>query len=178
MVDNTKRGIITFSYNSDKLFNDVCLLSAFMTKNLVSEAGSMLDELCITEDEKEIYDECLMQALPNIYEAMIRIAPCSDNAFDDGIKVETETPEEPETKTETSNVKIEIKNNGAYNPNVLTLVDATLNNCIKYGVLVEFYSICVNDGLFGIAKQKFDTNLLQLKQRLFQLKKKSVSSQL
>lgn len=174
MVDNTKRGIITFSYDSDKLFNDVCMLSAFMTKNLVSEAGSMLDEFCITDDEKEIYEECLKQSLPNIYEAVIRIAPCSDNAFDNGIKVETETPEEPGS----SNVKIEIKNNGAYNPNVLTLVDATLNNCIKYGVLVEFYSICVHDGLFGIAKQKFDTNLLQLKQRLFQMKKKSVSSQL
>ena len=174
MVDNTKRGIITFSYNSEKLFNDVSLLSAFMTKNLVSEAGSMLDEFCITEDEKEIYEECLKQALPNIYEAVIMITPCFD-AFDDG-KAETETKASEET--ETSAVSISIKDNGSYNYNVLTLVDATLNNCIKYGVLVEFYSICVHDGLFGIAKQKFDTNLLQLKQRLFQLKKKSVSSQL
>ena len=166
MVNHTKRGEITFSYENDSLFNDVSLLSAYMAKNIVSEAGSMLDEFCITEDEREIYNECLKQSLPNVYEAVMRIASCSDGAFSDG------------TGENETTVKMSLIDNSAYNHNVLTLIDSTLHNCIKYGVLVEFYSICINDGLYRIAKEKFDTNLFQLKQRLFQLKKKSVSSQL
>lgn len=177
MFGKKETGNITFYYDSDKLFNDVSLMSAYMTKNLKSEAGSLMDEFNISDDEKDIYGVCVRQTLPNIYETMMKITSGVENAFDDEVDVAT---------TETGGLKrpagkyieFNMQNNESYNDNVLNLVDATLLNCLKYGVLAEFYSICVNGDLYRIAQDKFTTSLFQLKQRLFQLKKKSVSSQL
>lgn len=177
MVGNKTDGIIAFSYNSDKLFNDVSLMSAYMTKNLKTEAGSVMDEFNISDDERDIYDVCVRQALPNIYETMMKITSGVDNAFSDEIELTTDETDGLK-RAKGKYIEFNIQNNDAYNSNVLNLVDATLLNCLKYGILAEFYSICVNVDLHRIAQDKFTTSLFQLKQRLFQLKKKLVSSQL
>lgn len=161
----TKKGIITFKYDNTALFNSVSLLSSYMVKNMKMEEGSSLDEFSISEDEREIFNECLKQALPNIYEVIMQVAPSCDGAFSDGLD-------------NNSPVTISIKDNGAYNTNVIAIVDATLYDCIKYGILSAFYSICVNEGLYTIAGGKLSANINQLKQRMFQLKKKTVSPQL
>ena len=170
-------GNITFYYNGDKLFNDVSLTSAYMTKNLKSEAGSIMDEFNISDDERDIYDVCVRQTLPNIYETMMKITSGVEDAFNDNVVV-TDTDNSGLNRDAGKYIEFNILNNDAYNDNVLNLVDATLLNCLKYGILAEFYSICVNGDLFRIAQDKFTTSLFQLKQRLFQLKKKSVYSQL
>ena len=177
MVGNKTDGIIAFSYNSDKLFNDVSLMSAYMTKNLKTEVGSVMDEFNISDDERDIYDVCVRQALPNIYETMMKITSGVDNAFSDEIELTTDETDGLK-RAKGKYIEFNIQNNDAYNSNVLNLVDATLLNCLKYGILAEFYSICMNVDLHRIAQDKFTTSLFQLKQRLFQLKKKSVFSQL
>lgn len=177
MFGKKETGNITFYYDSDKLFNDVSLMSSYMTKNLKSEAGSLMDEFNISDDEKDIYGVCVRQTLPNIYETMMKITSGIDNAFDDEVVVAT-TENEGLKRPVGKYIEFNMQNNESYNDNVLNLVDATLLNCLKYGVLAEFYSICVNGDLYRIAQDKFTTSLFQLKQRLFQLKKKSVSSQL
>lgn len=177
MVGNKTDGIIAFSYNSDNLFNDVSLMSAYMTKNLKTEVGSVMDEFNISDDERDIYDVCVRQALPNIYETMMKITSGVDNAFSDEIELTTDETDGLK-RAKGKYIEFNIQNNDAYNSNVLNLVDATLLNCLKYGILAEFYSICVNVDLHRIAQDKFTTSLFQLKQRLFQLKKKSVFSQL
>lgn len=177
MFGNKTAGTITFYYDSDKLFNDVSLMSAYMTKNMKNETGSLMDEFSISDDEKDIYKVCVRQALPNIYETMMKITSGTGGAFEDEAEVKTK---------ETSGLKREIgtyiefsmQDNASYNKNVLTLVDATILNCLKHGILAEFYAVCINPDLYRIAQDKFTANLFQLKQRLFQLKKKSVSSQL
>ena len=177
MFGNKEQGKITFYYDSNKLFNDVSLMSAYMTKNIKGDAGSMMDEFSISDDEEDIYKVCVRQTLPNIYETMMKITSGVANAFEDEVDVveeETEGLKRPVGKY----IEFTMQDNDAYNENVLNLVDATIVNCLKHGVLAEFYSICVNGDLYRIAQDKFTTSLFQLKQRLFQLKKKSVSSQL
>lgn len=177
MFGNKTDGIITFYYDSDKLFNDVSLISAYMTKNLSNEGGSLMDEFNISDDEKDIYKVCVRQTLPNIYETIMKITSGVDNAFDDEVEVNSK---------ETSGlgrdpgvyIEFNLQNNESYNVNVLNLVDATMLNCLKHGILAEFYSICVNTDLYRISQDKFSASLFQLKKRLFQLKKKEVSSQL
>lgn len=177
MFGNKETGKITFYYDSEKLFNDVSLMSAYMTKNLTSESGSLMDEYNISDDEKDIYGVCVRQTLPNIYETMMKITSGVDNAFDDEVIVST--PESDGLKRSAGKyIEFNMVDNDAYNENVLNLVDATLLNCLKYGVLAEFYAICVNGDLHRLAQDKLTTSLFQLKQRLFQLKKKVVSSQL
>lgn len=177
MFGNKETGEITFYYDSDKLFNDVSLMSAYMTKNLSAENGSLMDEFNISDDEKDIYKVCVRQTLPNVYETMMKITAGVDNAFEDEVIISTAETEGLKRETGTY-IEFTMQDNDAYNDNVLNLVDATLLNCLKYGVLAEFYSICVNGDLQRIAQDKFTTSLFQLKQRLFQLKKKVVSSQL
>lgn len=177
MFGNKTEGNITFYYDSDKLFNDVSLMSAYMTKNLQSEAGSLMDEFNISDDEKDVFGVCVRQTLPNIYETMMKITSGVANAFEDSVEVSA--AEETGLMREAGTyIEFNIQDNDAYNENVLSLIDATLLNCLKYGVLAEFYSICVNGDLYRMAQDKFTTSLFQLKQRLFQLKKKVVSSQL
>lgn len=178
-------GKITFYYDNDKLFNDVSLMSAYMTKNIKTDAGSAMDEFSISDDEKDVFDVCVRQTLPNIYETMMKITHGVDDAFDDNVSVAENAEINGNEKVDGTlgreagtYVEFSIQDNESYNSNVLSLVDATLLNCLKHGVLAEFYSICVNGELYRIAQDKFTTILFQLKQRLFQLKKKSVTSQL
>lgn len=177
MFGNKETGKITFYYDSDNLFNDVSLMSAYMTKNIKGDSGSMMDEFNISDDEKDIFKVCVRQTLPNIYETMMKITSGVENAFEDEAVVSTDETTGLK-RAKGTYIEFTMKDNDAYNENVLNLVDATILNCLKHGVLAEFYSICVNGDLYRVAQDKFTTSLFQLKQRLFQLKKKVVSSQL
>lgn len=175
--EKKQEGVITFYYDSEKLFNDVSLMSAYMTKNLASDNGSAMDEYNMSDDEHDVYEVCVRQTLPNIYEAIMKITSGVDKAFDDDVTV-TAAGEDELGRAEGTYIEFNILNNDAYNDNVLNLADSTILNCLKYGVLSEFYSICMHGELYKLAHDKFLTNLFQLKQRLFQLKKKKVVSQL
>lgn len=177
MFGNKTEGTITFFYDSKGLFNDVSLMSAYMTKNLSNEGGSLMDEFNISDDEEDIYKACVRQTLPNIYETMMKITTGTADAFSDEVEV-AETEATGLKREKGTYIEFTIIDNKEYNTNVKNLVDATLLNCLKYGILAEFYSICVNMELYKIAQDKFTANLFQLKKRLFQLKKKAVSSQL
>lgn len=176
MFGNKETGKLTFYYDSDGLFNDVSLMSAYMTKNLVNEGGSLMDEFNISDDERDIYNVCVRQTLPNIYETMMKITSGVSGAFED--EAEAKAGDALGRTVGNKYIEFTIVDNAEYNDNVKNLVDATLLNCLKYGILAEFYSICVNMDLHRIVQDKFIANLFQLKKRLFQLKKKSVSSQL
>ena len=54
----------------------------------------------------------------------------------------------------------------------------SIYNAIKYGVLKEFYSTVIQPDFFKLSSERFVGELFKLKQRLFQLKKKSVVSNL
>lgn len=81
-------------------------------------------------------------------------------------------------KSDVEFVEFQLQDNGAYNENILTLVDASLYNAIKHGVLKEFYSTVIQADFFKVCSDRFIGELFKLKQRLFQLKKKSVVSSL
>ena len=168
MIDTTTTGKIKFYYKRDVLFNEISLMSNYMAKNLSTKDGnSLTDEYAISDDEKDLVDVCIRAALPDIYEAMTKITSTVTNAFDDDAIVSGDHC-----------VVFTLQDNDAYNSNVLTLVDASLNNCIKQGTLKEIYSTIVNPEFFKISADRFVAELFKLKQRLFQLKKKSVVSNL
>ena len=168
MIDTTTTGKIKFYYKRDVLFNEISLMSNYMAKNLSTKDGnSLTDEYAISDDEKDLVDVCIRAALPDIYEAMTKITSSVTNAFDDDAIVSGDHC-----------VVFTLQDNDAYNSNVLTLVDASLNNCIKQGTLKEIYSTIVNPDFFKISADRFVAELFKLKQRLFQLKKKSVVSNL
>lgn len=154
-----ENGAITFSYKADDLFNDVGLISAYMTKDLKDENGSLLDEFAITDDEKELFSVCVKQAAPNIFDAMLKMSACT-NGYEE----------------KDGYVKFSVRDNNSYNENALPLVESTIYDCLKFGVITEFYSMNVHPDLRRIANDKYSDSLLLLNQRLFQLKRRSISS--
>lgn len=176
MFGTKKVGNITFSYKTSELFDDAALLSAHMAKNTVIPEGSALDEFVLTNDEKDVFEVCVKQVMPDIYENLMKMSSGIEDAF----CVETIANIEKDGLQRTSGVYISfnINDNNAYNENVLALVDATLLSCLKYGALAEFYSVNLNGDLGRIARDKYTASIMQLNQRLFQLKRKSISPQL
>ena len=169
MVDTSTTGKIKFYYKRDVLFNEISLMSNYMAKNLATKDGnSLTDEYAISDDEHDLVDVCIRATLPDIYEAMCKITNAVENAFDDDETVGTTT----------HCVVFTLQDNNAYNANVLTMVDASLNNCIKHGTLREIYSTITQPEFYNVCSTRFIGELYKLKQRLFQLKKKSVVSNL
>lgn len=175
---------IIFYYNRDTLFNDVSLMSTYMSKNLSTKDGNALtDDYAISDDERDLVNISIRATLPDIYEAMAKITHSVIPAFDDEVEEDGTTSGKDitgTTKTIAAGTYVEfvLLDNGAYNDNVLTMVDASLYNSIKHGTLKEVYSTIVNPDFFKICAERFVAELFKLKQRLFQLKKKSVLSNL
>ena len=183
---------IVFIYNRDTLFNDVSLMSNYMAKNLATKDGnSLTDDYAISGDEQDIVDVSIRAALPDIYEAMTKITTAVVPAFDDDVDISSGGSGTPVTvkigvDISGNDVKVPyghyvefyILDNNAYNANVLTMVDASLYNCLKQGVLKEFYSTVLQPEFFKVCADRFVAELFKMKNRLFQLKKKSVVSNL
>ena len=165
---DTTNNTIEFKYKKDVLFNDVSLMSNYMSKNLSSKDGnSLTDDYAISDDERDLVDVCIRATLPDIYEAMVKITNTVSSAFEDDKVISSE-----------HYVSFTMQDNGAYNANVLTMVDASLYNSLKYGTLKEVYSTVVQPEFYNTCANRFVGELYKLKQRLFQLKKKSVVSSL
>lgn len=163
-------GKIKFYYDKDTLFNDISLMSNYMCKNMTSKDGnSLTDEYAISDDERDLVDVSVRATLPDIYEAMVKITNSINAAFEDA---------DTETVSGKTCVSFTIQDNEAYNGNVLTMVDASLYNCLKYGTLREVYSTITQTEFFNLCTARFLSELFKLKGRLFQLKKKSVVSSL
>ena len=183
---------ILFYYNRDTLFNDVSLMSTYMSKNLSTKDGNALtDDYAISDDEKDLVQVAIRATLPDIYESMAKITNAVIPAFDDDVQeygASATSGQRQTTGTDIQGTTITIPaghyveftllDNGAYNDNVLTMVDASLYNCVKHGTLKEIYSTIVNPEFFKLCADRFVAELFKLKQRLFQLKKKSVLSNL
>lgn len=160
---------IKFYYKRDVLFNEISLMSNYMAKNINTKDGnSLTDDYAISDDDKDLADVCIRATLPDIYEAMTKITYSVTNAFDDDETVGSDE----------HCVVFTLMDNEAFNANVLTMVDASLNNCIKYGTLREIYSTITQPEFYNVCTTRFIGELYKLKQRLFQLKKKSVTSNL
>lgn len=167
MIQQTT-GKIKFYYEKDTLFNDISLMSNYMCKNMTSKDGnSLTDEYAISDDERDLVDVSVRATLPDIYEAMVKITNSINSAFEDEDTISGKTC-----------VSFTIQDNEAYNGNVLTMVDASLYNCLKYGTLREVYSTITQTEFFNLCTARFLSELFKLKGRLFQLKKKSVVSSL
>lgn len=150
-------GIITFIYNNEELFSNAGRESAYMAKD------TSLDEYALSDDERELYDACLDKTVTNVYEVLAKIGA----GFNSSVVIDGK---------EGTFVKFSVKDNEAYNENTLSLVDKTIADCLVYGTLAEFYSINTNMVLQKISQEMYANNLLSLNLRLFQLKKKKVSS--
>lgn len=161
-IDTDKKAI-EFSYPLQDIFDDASRISAFNAKNIRDKEGrSLLADYALSDDEKDIFVQGLKSILPEIYGKIIKITSGIENAH--------------LFSTTDTDVKFSIQDNEAYNKNVLTLVDASLMECIIEGSLKAWYKNCAQGDLLALYNKSFSDNLEKLFDRMFQLKmKKSVS---
>lgn len=160
---NTNEKTIVFSYPLQGIFDNASRVSAFNAKSIKDKEGrSLLADYALSDDERDMFLQGLNSILPEIYEKILKIT----SGVEDAYFFET---------TETD-VKFTIQDNDSYNKNVLTLVDASLMECIIEGALKAWYKNCAQADLLSLYMKSFDDNLEKLFDRMFQLKiKKSVS---
>ena len=157
MFEKREEGKITFYYNNEDLFNDVGRISSYIASSIVTESG--IDRLSISEDEMDLYDVCVKQTLPKIHERLISLCNGITNAFNIS-----------------ENIEITINDNKSYNENILPLIDSDIADCLRYGILSAFYSINTDIALKKMSQETFMSCMSQMNNRLFQLKKKKISS--
>jgi len=187
-------GKIIFYYKHEDLFDDVQHQSAFMCKNTVSKDGVDLSErYAITDDEEPMFQLCLRETMPDIYDIVRPITHGINPAYYESITAaelqelideddtpEPETESEPETATETeplpsgNYVAVIVQNNGACNPNTIRVVDSALRSTLEQGVLANFYERVTHPEITKLAAQMYVAQTGALSQRIIPLRNKSV----
>lgn len=189
--DEVKKEIV-FLYPIDGIFDSAARVSAYNSKNLKDNQGnSMLGEFAISDDDKDMFIQGLNTVLPEIYEKIIKITDgTSADAFGvDMMKTGEKQAVDKEGKPSVDNegnpvmediiencVYFKIKNNDAYNKNVLLLVDTSFLECIIEGSLHSWYKNAAQSDFMAMYARSFAYNLEKLFSRMFQLKiKKTVN---
>ena len=156
---------IEFTYPVNGVFESVARTSAFNSKNIRDKEGnSLLAEFALSDDEKDIFLQGLASVLPEIYNKIIKV---TDATSEDNVFNITDT-----------DIKFVIKDNAAYNKNVLALVDASFLECIIEGSLKAWYKNCANGDLLALYNKSFADSLEKLFNRMFQLKIKKTTAML
>lgn len=154
---------IKFSYSMDSIFEKCARKSAFNAKNLTTKEGKYLTEsYTITEDEKDMFYQGLTSILPDIYDIILKITSGVSNAFN----------------IESTQITLSIQDNSAYNENILSLVDSSIEECIIEGAMMEWYKNCTQADFLKLYSESYNTCLIKLYDRLFQMRKKKVVAML
>lgn len=172
-------GEIIYYFDHKDLFDDVKHESAFMCKNIVSKDGDPLSErFAITDDEEQIFDLTLREILPVIYEAVRPLTHGIENAINDGMAgseiKNIDGLSGLNVNDSDKYVVIRLQNNGAYNPNMLKIVDSSLQTAIEQGALSEFYARVVHRDLTEMSAAFFSSQVTSLTRRIVELRKKTV----
>ena len=173
-------GQIIFYFPHKLLFENVQHQSAFMCKNIVSKEGEDLSErFAITDDEKPMFELCVDESMPDIYDVMkvltYGISDALHNAITgaDFIQMSTKLVDLTDIDNTEKYVVLRINDHEAYNPNTVKLVDSALRSSIEQGVLANFYMRVTHPELTKMAATMFTGQLRALGLRILALRKKS-----
>lgn len=211
---------IRFYYTTDKLFNSVSLRSTYranMTKN--GEGESQLDDIAISQDEKDIVRDFLADAAYEIAAELFKItegvnssvfvdapvilngvagtgdvtdaatAPTTGNVGDvfkvtedfgtfvvgDKIVITDNDPAVVLAKGDVEATGFEVKDNAAFNQNLIPSLDRKIEACIRYYILREWYASTGMQNDMVLNAQMYKANMIKVKNLTFQLRKPLMS---
>jgi hypothetical protein len=136
-----------------------------------------MERYAITDDEAPMFNVCLRESLPIAYEAMKPLTHGINEAF--SIKTGTQLKQIDGLAglvgitAAADYVVIRTVDNGAYNPNDVTLVDSSLQSTIEQGALSEYYARVVYKELTELSTAQFGEHLNTLTRRIIPLRKKT-----
>lgn len=160
---------IRFYYPTDYIFNSLNLRTTYRAKMVKNQAGeSQLDDVAISQDEKDIVNEMCKQAVYDIFSELFKITEGVVDPIFFNISINTvAAPTVPVVASGGS-----IVNYDAYPMSILENIDMKIENCIRYYILSEWYVMCalVDDAKLNTARyQKY---LTEFKNLTFSLRKR------
>lgn len=82
MYKRTK-GWFVFSYDRGELFESCSLKSAYLSRGVKDKDGGYAgDDLVLTEDERDAFDECLRACVADIFSVLSKMCPLDAKAID------------------------------------------------------------------------------------------------
>ena len=174
MYSNAVDGQIVFYYTHKGLFEDVQHQSAFMCKNIVSKEGADLSErYTITDDESPMFELCLAETVPDIYDILKPIT----HGIEDAVTATMSSSDLHDligtTVDDNTYVVFCVQDNEAYNPNTVKLVDSALRSTLEQGVLSNFYVRVTHPDLTQVSSTMYAGQGQALSRRITELRKKS-----
>lgn len=174
-------GQIIFYYPHAQLFDEVQHQSAFMCKNIVSKEGEDLSErYAITDDEKQMFEICIGETMPDIYDTMKPLTHGITYAVYDSItgwdikRLDWSHLAQLDVDPDANYVIVRIQDNEAYNPNTVKLVDSALRSTIEQGVIANFYMRVTHPEITKMSSTMYTGQNQALASRIIPLRKKSV----
>jgi len=147
---------VGFIYTSDEIFDATSLMSTYMTKDIKTKEGqSLFEELSLSPDERNIFEENFKTIRSQLYELL-----------------QTHLGSELISLAYTTTLNIVIKANSNYTDNNLILINEGLKETIIEGCLSEWFKTCGYEPLYKLSAEKYLLLGVQLRNRLFLLKKK------
>jgi hypothetical protein len=163
--------VISFYYTVDGLFNKDSLWSMYKAINKVdNEGNTLLDELSITEDERDIFLEFLSDGVFDVFARLLK--------YTKGITANAILFNEayvPDGGVSALSCVVKIIDQDAYNDNYLSPIDKTLEKCLRFYVLKEWMAMKDLDSdavKFGI---NYNLSINKLLRHSMQLKKAAIT---
>ena len=215
---------IRFYYPTDKIFNSVSLRTTYRANMVKTNEGeAQLDDIAISQDERDIMLEFLADAIYEISAEIFKITEGIDlSVFVDSLKYNAlsngKSPFNPENHTDTAvapevpvkdtayhvttawgdysiddfvvctdatkrtfeklNVLAsgcEIRDNAAFNENLLPSIDKKMEACIRYYIMKEWYGSTGLQNDMQLNQAMYKQNLIKMKNLTFQLRKPLMS---
>ena len=166
---NAEPAKIRFWYTTDELFNSVSLRSTYRANMVRNKEGeAQLDDVAISQDEKDIMIEFLKEAIYDVSAELFKIT--------EGIAVSTfANISMTINSVATICSGFEIKDNVAFNANLLPNLDQKIENTIRYSILREWYASVGMETDVQINAVMAQKNMSKVKNLTFQLRKPLMS---
>lgn len=146
--------MITFYYTVSSFFDLISSQTMYATRNLKNEdtGESLIDELAITEDERDWFMIFLQKGTEEVFNKLTKYA----TGIDDSIFF-NETYNQVDNCVGVSLLDKSTNNIPIYNPNLLNRVSMLLSECIQYWILKEWFAV---NGIAPLV-QKFESMFLK-----------------
>lgn len=159
-IDSTL-GIIKFSYASDDLFDSVSKITMYKARNIKNEKGeSQIDYFGVSDAERDVFNEHLKTAANDVFKTVLKMSKGVSHA----IIINT-----------SGNIEIGIRDNQAYNENLLDHVDVLIEESMITKVVSEWYKTISNDQEYQKYENDFINKKKALYDALFELRKPLIS---
>lgn len=159
---------IRYYYETDSIFNKLNLRTHYRAKMVKDGKGEVqLDDIAISQDERDMVNEMLEQAIYELGTYMFKIAQGVSNSIFFNTTLSDVLAKESSG--------FEMIDNAAYNENLLPVIDKKIETCLIFYCLREWYgSVAMPDDIKSntfLYKEHLD----KLNQLTFQMRKKTMS---